>query len=60
MAKTVIDMGSEQTVGRTSTEILVSALGYSNKTKAVSLLNNTRTLATLVVSMNCAKILVSI
>ena len=37
MAKTVIDMGSEQTVGRTSTEILVSALGYSNKTKAVSL-----------------------
>lgn len=35
--KTVIDMGSEQTVGRTSTEILVSALGYSNKTKAVSL-----------------------
>nr|DAX66620.1 MAG TPA: Poxvirus A32 protein [Bacteriophage sp.] len=35
--KTVLDMGSEQTVGRTSTEILVSALGYSNKTKAVSL-----------------------
>nr|DAX46441.1 MAG TPA: Poxvirus A32 protein [Ackermannviridae sp.] len=35
--KTVLDMGSEQTVGRTSTEILVSALGYSNKTKTVSL-----------------------
>ena len=37
MARTVIDIGSEQTVGRTSTEVLVSALGYSNKTKAVSI-----------------------
>lgn len=37
MARTVIDIGGEQTVGRTSTEVLISALGYSNKTKAVSI-----------------------